>query len=74
MMKNLKLTIVLSGLLICSACSHKSIYQAIQSNQQSACDEYPTQDSRKECLQAVNKDYSDYKRERDGLLNKDEEL
>lgn len=66
-----KLIIALALLSTLSACSNKSIYNAIQENRQSACPEELNTHARDECRKGLNKNYRDYERERKTLVNGD---
>ena len=66
-----KLIIALALLSTHSACSNKSIYNAIQENRQSACPEELNTHARDECRKGLNKNYRDYERERKTLVNGD---
>jgi hypothetical protein len=70
-MKN-KLLVIFVLMSVLSACSNKSIYNAIQENRQSACPEDLNTHARDECRTGLDKTYRDYERDRKSLIKKDQ--
>lgn len=69
---NNRLLATFAFMCILSACSNKSIYNAIQENRQSTCPEELNTHARDECRKGLNKDYRDYERERKTLIRGDQ--
>jgi hypothetical protein len=63
---------ILVLLIAISGCSTKQLYEQAQSTAQNDCKHEPNQDAKQECLDALNPDYRDYKRQRDELLKNDQ--
>ena len=59
-------------IFIFSGCSAQELYEAGQQNRQSRCNEYVS-DVRDQCLKELNnKDYEEYEKERQEVLNGEE--
>lgn len=49
--------------LLCSSCSHRSLYEAIHENRLQACEELPIP-QQAQCKSEYDTEYEDYQRER----------
>ncbi len=67
-----KLIILGAFVVTLTACTNKQLYQSLQENAKSRCQPELNEKARAECLEGLDRDYSEYKRERDKLLQQHE--
>ena len=60
-------SILLPGVLLISACSNQSLYDAMQDNLEQECRRMPA-GAQEDCLAELDSDYEEYQRQRDEIL------